>query len=301
MSAEWESQWKTLLQADPDLIELGAAQIMRIYDPDQPPSAPEGQGPFIYYPNREDCLYRRVGPEPEIIGFIFHINPAHKEQPIHVYLDDKLRCSENFHYFHFMDRFPLFPQDETLGCYFDTVYPISKNIRVVSNGEDLPVKLLSWKAYNPKLYLNHDMCLDLRRCKKGKNNYLQKIVVSDTPKCFNREWIQSRLPPGTYCNEPYMAHYELNDREKSIPSYLRRHRSFRVSDNHIGTVMVYPPADYEGGELVIYNDDDSVLDKISCHNEVTMVLLPISYVYEDLPITKGDKYVHYARWYHGKN
>ena len=116
---------------------------------------------------------------------------------------------------------------------------------------------------------------------------------SDINKCFNPDWIRSWLPPGTYCDEPYLIHYRLND-------HFPRHRDLKVSDDHLGAVLLYPPADYEGGELVIYNDDGSILHKVGCHhkdNKIIMVLVPLSYEHEVLPITKGNRYVYLAPWY----
>ncbi len=113
---------------------------------------------------------------------------------------------------------------------------------------------------------------------------------SDIHPCYDVSILKKYLPEGTYCDEPYLIKYEVG-------GCFPIHKDLKIMDNHIGAIILYPPCEFEGGELVIYTDPKIVIKNNSNTKEWILCMISILDEHEVLPITSGIRYCFLAPWF----
>lgn len=72
-----------------------------------------------------------------------------------------------------------------------------------------------------------------------------------------------------------------------------KHHHIKISENHIGDVIIYPPSNFnffKGGDLKIHNKNDIYTIIPSQLKKWTVVFLPLEIEHEVTPIIEGERY-----------
>ena len=69
------------------------------------------------------------------------------------------------------------------------------------------------------------------------------------------------------------------------------HTHTKITDNHLGDLIIYSPnQDFSGGDLIIHHHDHKEIVTTSNLKEWKCVFLPLSIPHEVTPITSGVRY-----------
>ena len=88
-------------------------------------------------------------------------------------------------------------------------------------------------------------------------------------------------------DEPYLIKYEEG-------GVFKRHRDMKIMPEHIGVLLIYPPCEYTGGELVIYDSEGKIKHKISSSRNTQVVLISLEDEHEVFPVISGTRFVYLA-------
>ena len=118
-------------------------------------------------------------------------------------------------------------------------------------------------------------------------------------------WIHCPVEAKQIFDENYV-HYENNTKSSFLnqPYKLLKYNKDDFFSDHIDnklglahkyTCLIFTPySDYEGGDLILHNKDNSIYQKISMadyKNQFVMVIFRIDLFHSVTPITKGTRYV----------
>lgn len=137
-----------------------------------------------------------------------------------------------------------------------------------------------WNLYDSSIYLSD------RAKQEAKNNMCEII-----PKKYNP---QNTLINPFYKNEDDNNEIEWDLIRYKTGDYFKKHTDGKLDVGHFGTVLLIPPKNicpHEGGELVLYNEDNTDEKIIADQFKWVAVVLGINVPHEVLPVTEGTRYI----------
>jgi predicted 2-oxoglutarate/Fe(II)-dependent dioxygenase YbiX len=196
-----------------------------------------------------------------------------------------------------------------------------------NNGYELPIHIdeyfienvLKWKEgdYNEikksscKVYDKEQVDLTKRNSSTFKNKY---IIKSDK---LDEYLVEKNIVSSSYCTEEhsglfgtsisYLTSFELL--KYDVGGFFLKHRDKLFSNEnsyhlHTHMCLLYPPrrlTEYTGGSLIIYDEDESVVDKIeietSLFDDWTFVIFDQKTCHEITPVISGQRYVFKGQLY----
>lgn len=112
----------------------------------------------------------------------------------------------------------------------------------------------------------------------------------EAKKFFDENYVYyEKNTDNSFLNQPYkLLKYNKDD-------FFSDHIDNKLGLAHKYTCLIFTPySDYEGGDLILHNKDNSIYQKISMadyKNQFVMVIFRIDLFHSVTPITKGTRYV----------